>query len=269
MNVPRFPLEGKVAIVTGGKRGIGKGIALSLAEAGADVAICSRVTEDGKLEAVAEEIQQFGRRSLAIRADTSQKADVENMVQRVIDGLGYIDILVNNAGVISWGQPLLEASESDWNRIIDVNLKGYFLCAQAVGKKMIDRKKGSIINVASSAGIIPLPGAGVYSISKAGVVTLTRVLALELASYNIRVNAISPSWVKTDMNIAFRPDAGAEKQIASKVPLGRLGEPEDIGRVALYLASDGSDYITGQTIVVDGGMNDLVSSRWASGEIMR
>ncbi len=258
MGVSGFSLENKVAIVTGGKRGIGRAIALAFAEAGADVAICSRGLEDGSLDAVAKKIEQLGRRSLAIKADVSQKSDVDDMVKRVIDKFGDIDILVNNAGVIMWNQSLLEASEDDWDKIMAINLKGAFFCCQAVGKWMVERKKGNIINMSSVSAISVSPGAPIYCISKAGLWMLTRALAQELGVYNIRVNAISPCWVKTDMNIEFRKDPEAEKDISRGIPLGRLGVPEDISRVALYLASEASDYITGQSIVIDGGINDTV-----------
>jgi 3-oxoacyl-[acyl-carrier protein] reductase len=258
METQTFSLEGKVAIVTGGKRGIGRGIALAFAKAGADVAICSRGVDDGSLDAVAKEIEQLGRRSLAIKADVSKKSDVDQMVQSVIDEFGDIDILVNNAGVITWDQSLLEASEDDWEKIMGINLRGAFLCCQAVGKWMVERKKGIIINMSSVSAISVSPGAAVYCISKAGLWMLTRALAQELGVYNIRVNAIAPGWVKTDMNIQFRRDPDAEKEIARGIPLERLGVPEDIGRVALFLASDASDYITGQSIIIDGGINDTV-----------
>jgi len=245
-------LEGKVAIVTGGRRGIGKAIALAFAEAGADVAVCSQ-TGDDRLAAVAEDIKKIGRRSVAVRADVSQKADVDNMVQRVIDEFGRIDILVNGAGMWIPGQTVLECSEDNWDRVIDVDLKGVYLCCQAAGRKMVDQKSGNIVNVASRAGVYPRPSAGAYCTSKAGVVMLTRQLALELAEYNIRVNAIAPGWVKTDMNIHIRTSSEVEKQLAEGVVMGRLGEGEDISGLAVFLASDGSSYITGQTVVVDGG----------------
>jgi len=246
-------LEGKVAIVIGSRRGIGKAIALTFAEAGADVALCDLVTQDGKLEAVAEEIRQFGRRSLALKVDATQKVDVHNMVQRVMDEFGGIDILVNCAGIWVTGQTLLECGEDSWDRVINTNLRSAFLCCQSVGKRMVDQRRGNIINMSSRVGINPIPGIGAYSVAKAGVAILTRQLALELASYNIRVNAIAPGWVKTDMNIHLRSTPEAEKQIASAIPLGRLGETGDISKTALFLASDDSSYITGQIIVVDGG----------------
>jgi len=252
MTIPSFSLEGKMAIVTGGRRGIGKTIALAFAEAGADVAICDQVLEDGELEAAAEEIQRLGRRSLAIKADITQKTDIDNMVQRMMDEFGFIDILVNNAAM-TISAPLLDLREDGWDRVIDTDLKGYYLCCQAVGKKMVERKKGNIINMASSAALKAIEKNGIYCIAKIGVVMLTRVLALELASYNIRVNAIAPTWVKTKFSQRFWSTPEALKQLEAQIPLGRLAETGDIIGPALFLASDASSYITGHTIVTDGG----------------
>lgn len=254
MGVPSFPLPGKVAIVTGGRRGIGKAIALALAEAGADIAICDRVVEDGGLEAVAEEIQRLGRRSLAVRADITNKADVDSMVQRVVDEFGVIDILVNSAAM-NIRAPLLELGEDGWDRVINTDLKGYYLCSQAVGKRMVEQKRGSIINIASTAAIKAAAEMGAYCIAKAGVVMLTRVLALELAQYNIRVNAIAPYMVKTKFSQPLWGDPETLKQLESEIPLGRLAEPGDIIGSVLFLASDASSYITGHTIIVDGGLS--------------
>ena len=254
MGIPSFSLEGKVAIVTGGKRGIGKAIALAFAEAGADVAVCSRVIKDGELQAVANEIQGLGRRSLAVQADITRKTDVDNLVQRVVDEFTAIDILVNNAGIYFVDPPLLDVPEGDWDKIINVNLKGHYLCSQAVGKRMVDRKAGNIINIASELAIKPISEAGVYCIAKAGVVMLTRVLAKELASYNIRVNAIAPGAARTKMLEYLLSDSEALKQYEAQIPLGRIAEPGDIIGTALFLASEASSYITGHTILVDGGL---------------
>jgi len=254
MGVSTLSLPGKVAIVTGGRRGIGKSIALALAEAGADIAVCDRVIEDGELKAVAEEVQQLGRRSLAVQADITQKADVASLVQRVMDEFGTIDILVNNAAMNVMA-PLLELREDGWDKVIDTDLKGYYLCCQAVGKRMVDQKRGNIINIASTAAIKAAPQMGAYCIAKAGVVMLTRVLALELAKYNIRVNAIAPYMVKTKFSQPLWSDPEALKQLESEIPLGRLAETGDIIGSALFLASDASSYITGHTIIVDGGLN--------------
>lgn len=252
MSIFKFSLTGKVAIVTGGKGGIGRAIALGLAEAGADVAICGRLIEDGQLGGVAEEIQQLGRRSLAIKADVSRKGDVENLVQRVMDELGAIDILVNNAGIMIKA-PLLETTEAAWNEVMDIDLKGFYLCSQAVGRKMVERRKGNIINIASVFGIRAVASHGAYPIAKAGVIMLTRVLALELGSYGIRVNAIAPGLTKTEMTRAIWSDPEALRHWKSMKALGRIGEPNDFVGAVLYLASDASSYVTGETILINGG----------------
>ena len=251
MSKPNFSLEGKVAIVTGASRGMGKAIALTFAEAGADVVVCSR-GQDSSLGDVAEEIRGLGRRSLAVPTDISRKADIDNMVQRVADEFGGIDILVNNAATIVLA-PLIEHSEDDWDRIIDTNLKGYYLCSQAVGRRMVDQKKGNIINMAGVSAITATQGIGGYRIAKAGVAMLSKVLALELASYNIRVNAIAPGAVKTNFNKVLWSDPETYKQMTAKIPMGRWAEPSEIASVALFLVSDASSYMTGHTIVVDGG----------------
>lgn len=251
MSLPSFSLAGKVAVITGGSRGIGKEIALSFAEAGADVVVCSRKLGSG-LEAVAEEIQRLGRRSLAVIADVSKKATVDAMVQRTIDEFGAIDILVNNAGLLVV-KPFVEHSEEDWDNVIDINLKGCYLCSQAVGKRMINQKKGNIINIASTRGIKASRERVSYCTAKAGIAMLTRVMALEFASYSIRVNGIAPGWIKTKLNEHLWSDPKSRKQIEATIPLGYLAEPSAITGTALFLASDISSYITGHTVVVDGG----------------
>ena len=250
MSIPSFSLEGKVAIVTGGRRGIGKAIALTFAEAGADVAVCDLVVESGELDAVAEEIRRLGRRSLAVQADVTRKAEVDNVVKRVESELGVIDILVNNVGM-GGGARLIEQEEDDWQKQMDVNLKGCYLCSRAVGKGMVERRGGNIISIASGAGIRGFSERNAYNLAKAGVIMLTRVLARELGKYNIRVNAIAPTMVKTDM--IGDMDAKARAAEAARIPLGRLAEVEDIAGPALFLASDASSYVTGHTLVVDGG----------------
>lgn len=254
MTLPSFSLEGKVALVTGGKRGIGKAIALTFAEAGADVAVSTRVFKDAvdDLGAVAEEIKRLGRRSLAIQADVTRKADVDNMVQKVIDEFGVIDILVNSAG-ISGGPPLIEEPEDAWQKMMDIDLKSCYLCSQAVGKGMVERRSGNIINIASAAGIRGFSSRNSYNISKAGVIMLTKVLARDLGKYNVRVNAIAPTMVKTEMIRDLMNDPKAAEAEARRIPIGRLAETSDIVGPALFLASDASSYITGHTIVIDGG----------------
>ena len=248
-------LKGKVAIVTGARMGIGREVALTLAHAGADVAVCSR---NDAVKEVAGEVEKLGRRCLAMKADVSKEADVNRMVDEVTSKFGRIDVLVNNAGVVIWEQTLLGATEEDWNYLMDVNLKGAWLFSKAVGPKMVEQGQGgTIVNFGSIAGGPGIfAGIPIYCVSKAGIRMLTRTLAQELAPYKIRVNAVEPGWVKTDMNIRWRPDDEAEEAIANSIPLSRISEPKDLARLVLFLASDASDYITGQSILMDGGLFD-------------
>ena len=246
-------LEGKVALVTGARRGIGRSIALALASAGADIALGDVVTNDNKLVEAAKEIEQLGCRSVAVQVDISSKAAVENMVNQTILKLEKIDIQVNCAGVWIPGQTLLECPEENWDKVIDTNLKGTYLCCQAAGKVMVKQNSGSIVNLSSEVGLTPGVGAGAYSISKAGIIMLTKQLALELAKYHIRVNALAPGVVKTDFNAQFWKDPKVESRSAKMVPLGRLAEPEDIAEAVLFLVSDAAGYITGEILSVNGG----------------
>ena len=247
-----YSLSGKVAVVTGGRRGIGKAIALALAGAGADVALCDRTIDDGQLEAAAAEVKKLGRRSLAVKADITSKAEVDSFVQKVADELGAVDILVNNAAM-NIRAPLLELGEDGWDRVINTDLKGCYLCAQAAGRIMVEQRRGNIINIASTAALKAAPQMGAYCIAKAGVVMLTKVLAVELGQYNIRVNAVAPYIVKTKFSQPLWSEPEALKQIEAEIPVGRLAETGDIVGAVLFLAADASSYITGQTIIVDGG----------------
>ena len=251
MSTLDFTMAGKIVLVTGGRTGMGRALALAFAEAGADLAVCSRTNEDDELEAVAAEVRKLGRRALTIKADVSRKDDVENMLRQAVTDLGEIDILVNNAGILVRGK-LIETEEAIWDKIIDTNLKGCYLCSQAAGRMMVKRKKGSIINIASIAGISSMPLRTAYSISKAGVIMLTKVLARELGSYNIRVNAIAPATVRTRMNESIIGNPDFAKMLAN-TPLGRFGEVGDITGAAFFLASDAASWITGHTLIIDGG----------------
>ena len=268
-----FSLEGKVALITGARRGLGRATALALAEAGADVAVCDMAIEGGELEAVTEEVKKMGRRALAAQTDVSQKSEVDSLVQRAVDELGTIDILVNNAAISTPGTagepPFFETPEADWDRVIDVNLKGYYFCSSAAGKIMIERRKGTIVNMTSMDGIVAGGSKQVvppelvpemplltspYQISKAGIIMLTRVLARQLGSYGIRVNAIAPGGIKTERTRGLWSNPDMLKYFEARVPLGRIGEPSEITSVALFLASDASSYVTGHTVVADGGI---------------
>ena len=245
-------LKNRIAMVTGGSQGIGRGIALGLAEAGADVVVnCDRSVE--KAEAVAKEIRALGRRATVAQADVSKIGDVERMVRQSLATFSAIHILVNNAGIMSGGA-IENLKEEDWDRTVAVNLKGVFLCCQGVGRHMIERESGgSIINVASISGSMPEIHGGAYTPSKAGVIGLTQLLAVEWAKYGIRVNTLSPGPVMTPLQREAYP---SEKLLAARntaVPMNRHGTPEEMGKVAVFLASDDSSYITGTNITADGG----------------
>jgi NAD(P)-dependent dehydrogenase (short-subunit alcohol dehydrogenase family) len=250
MAIPETSLEGKVAVVTGGSRGIGRSIAIGFAEAGADVVVASRNPDD--LEKVVREIEAVGRRALAVPANVSVKAEVDDMVQKAVAGFGTIDILVNNAAM-NIMRPLVELREDGWDKVMNVCLKGYFLCSQAVAKVMVEKRSGNIVNIASTGAAKAAVGLGAYGIAKAGVVMLTQLLAVELAGYGVRVNAIGPSLVRTKFSEPMWANPDALKALEATIPLGRIAEPEDIMSVALFLVSDASKYVTGQTLYVDGG----------------
>ncbi len=252
MALPDFTLKGKVAIVTGARRGIGQGIAVCFAEAGADTAICDAVVEDGELEKTAQAIKRLGRRAFAMKVDVSQKDEVDAFVEQAISALGSIDVLVNNAG-IAGGPPLVEESLENFQRTMDVNLKGVYLFCQAVGKRMVIRKKGSIVNIASGAGLRGFSTRNSYNISKAGVIMLTKVMARDLAKFNVRVNAIAPTNLRSEMTREMWSDPKVLAAESGRIPIGRLAEVQDILGPALLLASDASGYITGDTILLDGG----------------
>lgn len=251
MKFPDFSLQGKVALVTGASRGIGRAIALGLAHAGADVLITARTMP--KLEDVRREIEEIGRRCVAYTVDLRFPAQIEEMVDKAWREMGKIDILVNNAGVII-PQSAEEVTEEAWDETLDINLKGVFFCSQAVGRRMIEAGiEGRIINLASQMGFVASPRHAAYCASKGGVVMLTKALAVDWARYKIRVNAIAPTVTRTDMIRALYPDDEAMKPSIARIPLGRAGEPEDYIGAAVFLASDASAMITGTTIMVDGG----------------
>ncbi len=248
-----FSLQGKVAVVTGASRGIGRAIALRLAQAGAKVTVCSRKLES--VEQVAEEIRAAGGEALAVGAHVGQAEQVEAMVARTVESFGRVDIAVNNAATNPHFGPILTADEGQWDKILDTNVKSVFRVARAVAPYMKAQGGGKIINMASIAGLRPSPAMGVYSVSKAAVIMLTQVLALELAPDNIQVNAIAPGVIKTRFSQVLWQTPQLAEPILKGTPLGRFGEPEDVAGLALFLASPASDYITGAVFLVDGGMN--------------
>ena len=259
MGMSSFSLTDRVAIVTGGGTGIGRSIALEFAEFGADVVVSSRKLEN--LEKVADEVKTLDRQSLAIAADVTKKTDVDHLVQRAVEEFGRIDILVNNAGVGTKvpGKlvPIIDVAEDEWDLIIDTNLKSSYYCCQAVGKQMIEQKMGNIINITSGDGKRVSGGLGTsYNVAKAGVIMLTQCLAWDLGKHNIRINSIAPGFTKTQMTQPLLSNPEVLEMIESRRPLGRIGEPDEIASVALFLASDASSYITGQTINACGGVHN-------------
>ena len=245
-------LNNKIAIVTGARRGMGRAIALALAREGANVVVSDISQED--CQKVVDEIEKLGRKGLALKCDVSSHNDVEDMVKRTVAEFGRVDILVNNAGILTF-KPFLELTDEDWDKTLSVNLKGQFLCARAAARVMAKNKWGRIINIASisSGGCgIAFPLIAHYTASKGGVVALTEALALELTSQGINVNAICPGAIDTDMSKGVK-EGGQLAQVLARIPKGRLGQPEEIASLAVFLASEESDYISGAAIVIDGG----------------
>jgi NAD(P)-dependent dehydrogenase (short-subunit alcohol dehydrogenase family) len=255
-NQASFDLTGKVALITGASRGIGEAIALSYAKAGAKMIISSR--KQAGLELVAQRIRQAGGEALPVAAHTGDQEAVEVLVAKGIAEFGGIDILVNNAATNPHFGHILTAEESHWDKILDVNVKGYFRTAKACAESMKARGGGKIINMASVAGLGPQPMMGVYCVSKAAVLMLTQVLAAELAQFNIQVNAIAPGFVKTQFSAALWQNPMLNDAVLKSIPQGRMAEPEEIAGLALYLASPAASFVTGSTFTVDGGQ--MVSS---------
>ncbi len=252
MDISQFSLEGKVALITGGSRGIGKATAIGFAKAGADVAVASRKLPD--LELVADEIKGLGRRALAVAAHVGRLEQINSLVEGVVAEFGRIDILVNNAGTSPVYTNSLDLEERAWDAVMNLNLKGLFFLSQAVARVMKEHGGGKIINVTSMDGYKPEINVSAYAISKAGVIMTTKAMALELAQYNIRVNAIAPGNVHTRLGDSrFEVVPEYEEELLQRTPQRRIAGPEEIVGAMIYLASDASSYVTGQTLVVDGG----------------
>ncbi len=256
VEISQFSLEGKVALVTGSSRGIGEATAMGFARAGADVAVTSRNLPD--LEAVADRIRGLGRKSLAVATHVGRIDQIQPLVDKVVAEFGRIDILVNNAGT-NFFMPAIDMTERGWDSVINLDLKGLFFLSQAAARVMREHGGGKIINVSSTSGFKVQVPTGHYSIAKAGVIMATKVMALEWAEYNIRVNCIAPGAIEThlyDSIFSVLPENEArvrKEEAAKRIPMGRAGEPREIADAMIYLASDASSYVTGQTFAVDGG----------------
>ena len=245
-----FELKGMVAVVTGASRGLGRAICIALAQAGSDIVGCARDMDS--LSQTMDEVKKLGRRSLGLRADVTSSHDVKIMVQRAIAECGKIDVLVNNAGIVLF-KPLVEQSEEEWTNVINTNLIGTFYCCKEVGKHMIKRKVGKVINMSSILGAIGLPLQLAYASSKGGVDQMTKVMALEWAKKGVRVNAIGPTYFETDLVKQILKDRERFDFINERTPMGRWGYLPELEGIIIFLASPASDFITGQTIYVDGG----------------
>ena len=252
MKIPKLSVEGKVAIITGGSQGIGNGLAKGFAKAGASVVLVARGAE--LLEVAVKEIKSQGGRALAVPTDVTDSSQVSQMVKRTVEAFGRIDVLINCAGGTGADRfiPLLDLEEEVWDRVVDLNLKAAYLCCRAVGRVMVEQKSGSVINISSGAATTPVATLTYYCAAKSGINQFTRALAIEWGPHNLRVNAISPGLTDTPGERNHMPSETWEKY-AGMVPLGRVGQPEDILGAALFLASEASDFITGAVIPVSGG----------------
>jgi NAD(P)-dependent dehydrogenase (short-subunit alcohol dehydrogenase family) len=246
-------LKDKVAIITGARRGMGKSHALLFAKLGAKVVVSDISQEE--CQEVVDEIEKNGGEAVAVKCDVTKKEEVDNMISLAVEKWGKVDILVNNAGIVDF-KPFVDMAEKDWDRMIEINLKGYFLCAQSAVKEMIKQKSGAIVNIASvEMGQLGggMPGLAHYCASKGGVVAFTETLAVELAGYNIRANAVAPGAIETPMSGSVKDNPDVLKQTLSRIPMRRMGKSEEVSNVVAFLASDLASYITGSTVIVDGG----------------
>lgn len=251
MGRDRFSLAGRVSMVTGASRGLGRAITLALAEAGSDLVLVSRSPEG--LERVATEVRACDRQALAVPADISQSDEVGEVVRRAVETFGRVDCLVNNAGVSPVYTSAEKITREAWDEILAVNLTGTFLASQAVGRQMIRQGGGKIINISSIGGAVGLSRLAAYAASKGGIHQLTRALAIDWARYGILVNAVAPAFVETDMTAGLRQHPDLSEEIRQQIPLGRFAQPEDVVGAVLFLASDAANYITGHCLAVDGG----------------
>ncbi len=250
MNKDLFDLSGRVALVTGASKGLGKALVAALAGAGADIALYARNKQD--LENVKLSVQAMGRKAEAFCVDVLDKSQIDRNLKATLECFGHVDILVNNAGV-NIRKPVLELSPDEWDLVVNTNLKGYFLMAQAVVPDMLSRGCGKVINMASILGTVALPTQVAYASSKGGVIQMTKVMALEWAKQGVQVNAIGPTYFETPLVAQLRNDPERFQFIVDRTPMGRWGQPEELAGIVIFLASRASDFITGQTIFIDGG----------------
>ncbi len=243
-------LENKIAVVTGGSRGIGREVVLTLAKQGADIVV-NYTSNSTAADEVVELVTALGRKAIAVKADVSIAADVENLIKETEEKLGKIDILINNAGITRDGL-LIRMKENDWDDVLDINLKGTFLTTKLIGKKMLKQRSGRIVNLTSVVGLMGNAGQANYAASKAGVIGFTKSVAKEFASRGITVNAVAPGFIKSDMTEKLSDEV--KESYSKAIPLGRMGDAQDVANLVSFLVSDLSIYITGQTIQVDGGM---------------
>ena len=256
MVLPSMRLDDNVVLVTGGGSGIGRAIALAVAEAGADAAVCEVPQKIDALDEVCEAIENLGRRALPLPLHLPNLAAIDSVVRRVLDAYGRIDVLVNNAG-INIPKDALDVTEADWDAVLDVNLKGLFFMSQCAARSMVETGGGKIVNIASQNGVVGYYKRAAYCASKAGVVNLTRVLAVEWAPHRIAVNAVGPTFILTPLTQSTFDDAHLREDVLSRIPLGRVGRPEDVVGAVVFLASPAADLITGHTLLVDGGWTAL------------
>ena len=245
-------LQGKVAIVTGAGRGLGRVIARALAQAGAAVVVAGRSTPD--LDSFVEETVAAGGRALAVKCDVTSDPDVENLVESAVAAFGRVDILVNNSGVVDT-TTLVDQTTESWDRVMDTNVRGVFLTSRAVGRHLIEQGSGKVVNIASNFALMGVSHHAAYSSSKAAVIAFTRSMAVEWARYNVQVNAIAPGYFATDINAELREDDAATQAVIRRIPARRMGRPEELAPWVLLLASDASDFMTGETLVIDGGQS--------------
>ena len=250
MKLAMFDLSGKVALVTGGYSGLGYAFAEALAEAGADIVLCARHVD--RCQEACSGLENFGIKTLPVRCDVSSALDVDNLIAATLKKFGKLDILVNSAGIFGGGKHVVEMDEDDWDKTLAVDLRGSFLCCRAAAREMIKRSEGKIINVASAASFKAIAGMSAYSAAKAGLIMLTKTLALELARHNIQVNALSPGYLLTNFNrVFFETEVG--KKLISGWPRRRIGNPDELKGTIIYLASSASNYMTGSEIIIEDG----------------